>query len=138
MRPLVAVVAAGAGRRWRAGALVAVLTLGVTTVACDRAGQLSERIVPGSPDLGLRAIKKYGCGSCHTIPGVKGADALVGPPLSHFGRRSYVGGKLANTPDNLARWVQDPQSVSPGTDMPNLGVSTEEARNVAAYLEHLG
>ena len=43
----------------------------------------------------------------------------------------YVGGKLANTPDNLARWVQDPQGVSPGTDMPNLGVSVEEARNIA-------
>ena len=129
--------ATGRGRRWRAGALAAALTLGVATVACDRAGQLPERIVPGSSDLGVRAIKRYGCGSCHTIPGIAGANALVGPPLTHFGRRSYVGGKLANTPENLARWVQDPQGVSPGTDMPNLGVSVEEARNIATYLEHL-
>ena len=93
--------------------------------------------VDGSPDLGKVAIRHYGCGSCHTIPGVKNADALVGPPLMHFRKRAFIGGELANTEANLRRWVMDPRGVEPGTDMPNLGVTAEDARNIAAYLESL-
>jgi cytochrome c1 len=93
--------------------------------------------VEGSPDLGEQAIRKYGCGSCHTIPGVKGADALVGPPLEHFRHRSFIAGQLANNEANLRRWITDPQGVEPGTAMPNLHVTAEDARNIAAYLESL-
>ena len=88
----------------------------------------------GNADLGKEAIEKYGCGSCHTIPGVKEADSLVGPPLTHFRERSFIAGQLANTEENLARWIRDPQGVEPGTAMPNLGVSAEDAENIAAYL----
>ena len=91
----------------------------------------------GSAEVGRQLLASYGCGSCHTIPGVTGADALVGPPLISFARRSYVAGQLANTPDNLARWIQDPQRVEPGTAMPDLGVTAEEAANMAAYLLEL-
>ncbi len=70
----------------------------------------------------------FGCGSCHTIPGVRGADAMVGPPLN---------GRLPNTPENLVHWIVTPQTVEPGTAMPNLGVSEREARDMAAYLYKL-
>ncbi|MDQ1375497.1 MAG: cytochrome c, partial [Actinomycetota bacterium] len=93
--------------------------------------------VEGSPDLGKAAITRYGCGSCHTIPGVKNADALVGPPLVHFRKRSFIAGQLANTEANLRTWITDPQGVEPGTAMPDLDVSAEDARNIAAYLESL-
>jgi cytochrome c1 len=125
----------------RRGALAVALglaCLAFALVSCSGKTLERVRVTQGSPDLGKTAIVNFGCGSCHTIPGVKGAEALVGPPLTHFSKRSYVGGHLANTPDNLAHWIEDPQSVSPGTDMPDLGVSPEEARNIAAYLLSLG
>jgi len=65
---------------------------------------------------------------------VKEADALVGPPLTHFAERSFIAGQLANTEENLARWIRDPQAVEPGTAMPNLDVSSEDAQNIAAYI----
>lgn len=92
-------------------------------------------IVPGgSPSAGARLIASYRCGACHTIPGISGADGLVGPPLTLFARRTYVGGELPNTPSNLIRWIRDPPAVEPNTAMPALGLSEQQARDVAAYL----
>jgi cytochrome c len=89
----------------------------------------------GDPDRGLAAIDAYGCGSCHVIPGVRGAaEARVGPPLSGVGTRAYVGGVLPNTPDNLMAWLRDPPAVDPRTAMPNLRVTGPDARDIAAYL----
>jgi cytochrome c len=87
-------------------------------------------------DAGRRLIASYGCGSCHAIPGVPGADAMAGPPLSQFYQRSYIAGRLPNTEENLVKWIQDPQRIEPGTAMPNLGVTEDEARTIAAYLYH--
>jgi cytochrome c len=115
----------------------AAVILGVT--GCSGHHFRATRVVTGgSPSVGKDLIHKYGCGSCHEIPGVKGANGLVGPPLLKFGRRQFIAGELANTPDNLIRWITDPKAVEPGTDMPKLGVSDDEARNIAAYLEQLG
>ncbi|MDQ4134461.1 MAG: c-type cytochrome [Actinomycetota bacterium] len=119
--------------RWAVvGAAALALTLGVA--ACNE--EKGPRIVTvGNPELGKRAISRYGCGSCHTIPGVKGADSLVGPPLIHFSKRSFIAGRLPNNEENLTRWILDPQAVEPGTAMPNLQVTEQDARNIAAYLE---
>jgi cytochrome c2 len=88
----------------------------------------------GDPERGRIALRGFGCGSCHMIPGVPGARGMVGPPLTHFARRSFIAGQLANSPDNLIRWIQDPQAVEPGTAMPDLGVVPIVARDMAAYL----
>jgi cytochrome c len=88
----------------------------------------------GNPGRGARLIGQYGCGSCHTVPGVRGADGLVGPPLTKFGSRSYIGGELPNNGDNLRRWIRDPQAVEPGTAMPDLSVTDADAQDIAAYL----
>ncbi|SCF09684.1 Cytochrome c [Micromonospora viridifaciens] len=92
----------------------------------------------GRPDRGAQLIAQYGCGSCHTIPGVNRANGLVGPPLTQFGARSYIAGELPNNADNLRRWITDPQAVEPGTAMPNLGVSAIDAQDIAAYLYTAG
>ncbi|KXK63699.1 hypothetical protein AWW66_01690 [Micromonospora rosaria] len=91
----------------------------------------------GQPARGAELIARYGCGSCHTIPGIDRAEGLVGPPLTRFGARSYVAGELVNNADNLQRWITDPQAVEPGTAMPNLGVSPLDAQDIAAYLHTL-
>jgi cytochrome c1 len=121
-------------RRVAAAVFVVVMAAGVGA-ACKQESPPVQ--VDGSIDLGRAAIRRYGCGSCHTIPGVKGANALVGPPLVHFRRRAFIAGQLANTEPNLRRWITDPRAVEPGTAMPNLGVTAEDARNIAAYLESL-
>jgi cytochrome c len=98
--------------------------------AADDAG--ASRI--GNPELGRVAIARYGCGSCHLIPGVRGAEGMVGPPLIQWSRRAYIAGRLPNTPSDLVQWIVAPQAIEPGTAMPMLGVSVNEARNIAAYL----
>lgn len=83
---------------------------------------------------GRQRIAAQGCVSCHSIPGIKGAGARVGPPLGHLAKRAYLGGVLANTPANLVRWLRDPPAFAPHTAMPNLRLSEAEARDIAAYL----
>jgi cytochrome c1 len=88
----------------------------------------------GSPARGRAAIERYGCATCHTIPGVRGAEALVGPPLTQIAGRSYIGGVLTNSPENMMRWLRDPRAVDPLTAMPNVGLTEGDARDIASYL----
>lgn len=82
-------------------------------------------------------MQYYGCGSCHTIPGIPGAHATVGPPLNRMGVRTYIAGTLPNSPEHLALWIQHPQHVHPGSAMPELGVTPGDAEDIAHYLEEL-
>jgi cytochrome c len=59
---------------------------------------------------------------------------MIGPPLSGFKNRAMIAGVLANTSENLIRWIQHPRSVDSYTGMPDLGLTTQEARDAAAYL----
>ena len=94
-----------------------------------------RQIVPGGDiDRGRELIDAYGCDACHTIPGVPGAIATVGPPLNNWPQRAYIAGSLINNPENLIDWIRLPQEIEPGSAMPNLGVSEEEARDMAAFL----
>ncbi|HEX5236154.1 MAG TPA: c-type cytochrome [Silvibacterium sp.] len=88
----------------------------------------------GNAEHGKELINSYGCGACHIVPGVQGARGLVGPPLLYFSQRTMIAGELPNTPDNLVRWIQNPKAVEPKTAMPNLGLSAEQANDIAAYL----
>ncbi len=83
---------------------------------------------------GRLLIANYGCVSCHSIPGISGANATVGPPLDRFYERSYIAGWIPNTWNNLTAWIQNPQQIKPGTAMPNLDVTPEDAFDIAAYL----
>ncbi|HSK11417.1 MAG TPA: c-type cytochrome [Vicinamibacterales bacterium] len=88
----------------------------------------------GDPARGRRVIERYGCGACHTIPGIDGARARVGPALSGMATRTQLAGDLPNTPENLVRWIRQPQAIKPGNVMPDLGIAERDARHVAAYL----
>jgi cytochrome c oxidase assembly factor CtaG/cytochrome c2 len=118
----------------RAAGAATVILLGLT--GCDResSDSAARQLTGGDPAHGRAAAAAYGCGSCHTIRGVPGANALVGPPLQGLAERAYIAGVLPNTPDNLVRWIMDPQGVNPRTVMPNLGVAAADARAIASYL----
>lgn len=108
--------------------------LGHSRATARQARTLASSLTGGNPDKGESAIATYGCASCHTIPGIRGANALVGPPLTQLGSRSYIGGVLTNTPTHLMRWIQNPPGINPQTAMPNIGVTDPDARDIAAYL----
>jgi cytochrome c len=88
----------------------------------------------GDPARGRELIREYGCVSCHVVPGVRGADGLVGPPLIHWSRRVYIAGHIPNTAENTVRWIMDPRAFAERTAMPDLGVTEPDARHIAAYL----
>jgi len=96
--------------------------------------QRAASLTGGDPHAGEEAVVRYGCGSCHTIPGLTQAHGMVGPPLGGFAGRVYVAGVLSNTPDNVMGWVKDPQGIDPQTAMPNTGVTDADARDIAAFL----
>lgn len=105
-------------------------------VACQPSQQdiALKHSLAGDPQRGRLALYDHGCGTCHRIDGVRGANGRVGPPLTDVAERWYLGGVLPNNPDNMTRWIQDPRRFSPHTVMPRLGVSEADARDMVAYL----
>jgi cytochrome c2 len=105
----------------------------LTATGC---GATATRIaVPsGDPGRGAQLVGSFGCGACHTISGIKGADGEIGPSLVDFGDRRLIAGRIPNTLPNLLRWLESPQAVEPGTVMPDLGIEAPQARDLAAYL----
>ncbi|USI72341.1 c-type cytochrome [Sphingomonas morindae] len=94
----------------------------------------AEAMTGGSAAAGAIAFGRYGCGACHRVRAIAGADGTVGPPLDHFARRTLIAGRFANDPAKLAAWLETPQRLVPGSGMPDLGVTPRDARDMAAYL----
>lgn len=115
-----------------------MLLAGLLAAACGES-RTTALTAPSGGDAaaGRVAAQRYGCGACHQIPGVRGAQGLVGPPLENFARRKLIAGNLPNDSANLVAWIMDPQAIEPGTAMPNLLVTDTDARNIAAYLATL-
>jgi cytochrome c len=111
-----------------------ILSFAFLLVACEPRLPKQEPVTGGDPRRGRDLIAQYGCGSCHTIPGVRGATATVGPPLEGFKKRVFIAGRLPNNADALVKWIVDPQSVDPKTAMPAVGADSGAARDIAAYL----
>ncbi len=87
---------------------------------------------------GRRAFMSGGCIGCHAMVGTPtaGLTALQGPNLSHVGSRlRLAAGVLENTPENLARWLREPQVVKEGSLMKLARPLTEdEISALVAYL----
>ena len=126
------------GYREKYLSLAVAMALTLLLVACGEStpaiAEAQQPIPGGDPQRGQQAIRDYGCHSCHTIPGIPSADSLVGPPLTGWAERHYIAGKLPNTPENLIQWIQFPQAIEPGTAMPNMDVTEQDACDISAYL----
>jgi cytochrome c oxidase subunit 2 len=77
------------------------------------------------------------CGSCHTVDGTKAQGKVAPRPLTHFAGYDQIAQMVPNTPDNLTRWLHNPQDLKPGTQMPNLNLKPEEVADLVASLETL-
>lgn len=132
----------------RAQALPAVAAAAVATSPEKGAGSAAA--------AGQRIFRARTCSTCHEVRGTVRRTELAGratpggtepagpfsgevaPDLTHLASRSTLAaGMLANTPDDLARWLTDPQAIKPGSHMPNLDLSHREVSDLVAYLETL-
>ena len=113
-------------------ALVALVLL----AGCEEPSEIPahRRVIDGDAAQGRELIASFGCGACHTIPGIRSARGMVGPPLTGLGRRTHIAGRLPNHPDLLVHWLLDPPGLNPRTLMPNVGADEQQARHMAAYL----
>jgi cytochrome c len=103
--------------------------------SCNRPDDRDIRLLTGGdPSRGIDAIHAHGCATCHTIPGIRGAEGLVGAPLDRIGSRVYLAGRIQNTPENMIHWVRFPKQVDPETAMPQMDISEQEGRDIAAFL----
>lgn len=106
------------------------------------AWQSQQLAAPRTPSTGEAAsgeqiFVQRTCVNCHTVVGTA-ANQRLGPDLTHLAsRRTLAAGAAENTPSELARWLQDPDSIKPGSHMPNLHLSAAEVRELVAYLETL-
>lgn len=117
-------------------AIVAAALAGIVLYVQEQAqyGRAAQGLTGGDPKAGKKAVARYGCGGCHSIPGVAGSAGEVGPALSGVAVRANIAGKLPNDPRTMIRWLEHPQALSPGSGMPELGVNERDARDMAAYL----
>ncbi|MGH7056260.1 MAG: c-type cytochrome [Gammaproteobacteria bacterium] len=92
---------------------------------------------PGNQKRGAELILHYGCGTCHTIPGIPNARGEVGPPLNRISRRTFIAGMLPNTRQNMMLWLMYPQKIIPGNAMPDMGLTEQQAADITAYLSKL-
>jgi cytochrome c oxidase subunit 2 len=97
--------------------------------------QLAPPVEPTDPvaQQGKALYAQSACVGCHTITGISGGT--IGPNLTHFGsRKSLAANMMPNTPENLTRWIENPDHMKPGARMPNLGLTGEQSKALATYL----
>lgn len=118
----------------RLGGAAFLLATCLSGACSDAPDQSAAGLGGGDARRGHEVLERFRCGACHTIAGVSGANGLVGPPLAGIATRVSLAGGLPNTPDNLQRWIRNPQAIKPGSVMPNMGIGTRDARDMSAYL----
>ncbi|RZJ08880.1 MAG: c-type cytochrome [Rubrivivax sp.] len=96
----------------------------------DRTPTLGDADVARGRQL---AVDK-GCVACHAMPGIEWPRGGLGPSLEQFGRQGLIAGRLPNQPGTLMQFVRNAPSLVPGTAMPAIPMTDQEARDVAAYL----
>jgi cytochrome c2 len=119
--------------------LIVSIALALLSTGCDRltpaeVQRTANLTGGGDARSGQAEIRKYGCNTCHEISGIPGARGLIGPPLDGIAQQYYIAGELPNTPGNLMLWIQHPRQVEAHTAMPEMGVTEQDSRDIAAYL----
>lgn len=114
------------------------LLLSLAVAACKPPPEDRQSMPTADPQKGLRAIERVGCGSCHSIPGVDWPQGSAGPALDGLAARALIAGRLPNRPDVLAAYIRNAPALIPGSGMPAMPVSQDEARDIAAYLYEKG
>jgi cytochrome c1 len=107
-----------------------ILLLAISTAAACSNGAHQSR----ARTREAKRLIANNCAACHQVPGVAAAHGRVGPSLAHIGRQQILAGHLANTPGEMVRWIEHPQSVLPGDAMPEMGLSHDDVLKIVDYL----
>ncbi|WP_088695591.1 MULTISPECIES: cytochrome c oxidase subunit II [unclassified Rhizobium] len=102
-------------------------------------GQRSDALLPSENEAvaGKAVFMVRPCAACHSIRGTE-ASGTAGPDLTHVAsRRTIAAGLIDNTRGTLAAWIADPQTLKPGNNMPMVPLSSDELRQLAAYMDSL-
>ena len=120
-------------RWWLVSLALAAASIGCRSSASSKSndGEAAEHARASAPALMIQ----YGCPTCHVIPGVPGAVGKVGPSLDSLAQRTYLAGVLPNSSQNLEHWLMHPQSIHPGTAMPEMGVTELDVQTMALYFQ---
>jgi cytochrome c oxidase subunit 2 len=102
---------------------------------------IQEQTRPARADASVSEGKKIfettACVNCHNVAGTV-ANGQFGPDLTHLmSRETIAAGIVSNTPENLRRWIQNPETFKPGSLMPAMGLGDRELNAVTAYMETL-
>jgi cytochrome c oxidase subunit 2 len=85
-------------------------------------------------DAGRSVFLSLSCINCHRVRGTA-ARGDYAPDLTHLmSRQTLASGMVPNTPENLQRWVADPQVIKPGCLMPAFGLSESDRKELVRYL----
>jgi cytochrome c oxidase subunit II len=99
--------------------------------------QRQPAFVDGAVSQGQRIFETTACINCHAVSGTV-ANGRFGPDLTHLmSRDTIAAGATLNTPENLRRWIRDPNTIKPGSLMPAMELNDQELDALAAYLETL-
>jgi cytochrome c oxidase subunit II len=94
-------------------------------------------LITGPISEGQKIFERTACMNCHNVAGTA-ANGRFGPDLTHLmSRETIASGAASNTMANLRRWIQDPNTIKPGSKMPAMGLSDPELDAVTEYLETL-
>ena len=86
---------------------------------------------------GRQVFESTACLNCHAIAGTNGTGRF-GPDLTHLmSRHTIAAGAAENTPENLRSWIQNPDTIKPGSLMPAMKLSDTELDALVRYLETL-
>ncbi len=111
----------------------------------DFARWIDQQKKPAGTDLSGNAAAAEGqtvfmhsaCINCHTIAGTV-ATGRFGPDLTHLeSRETIASGPIENTPENLRKWVADPNVMKPGALMPSMHLSDHDLDVITAYMTTL-
>lgn len=112
----------------------ALLGAALLIAGCGATAEPTRTGVAGDPDRGREVYLQYGCASCHATPDVPSVSDGIGPDLHDFASNVYIAGQIPNRPEELIQWIRQPQQMIPGSIMPNMGVTQEDAEDIAAFL----
>jgi cytochrome c oxidase subunit 2 len=99
--------------------------------------QRAPAVSSDAADAGRRIFESTACVNCHAVAGTV-ADGRFGPDLTHLmSRDTIASGAAANTRENLRAWIQQPDSIKPGSLMPAMQLSDKDLEALTTYLETL-
>lgn len=110
------------------------LGLALLLAACDGPPDRTPTLGDADVERGRQLAIHKGCVACHALPGVKWPRGGLGPSLEDFARQGLIAGRLPNQPGVLLQFVRNAPAHLPGTAMPAIPLTDQEARDVTAYL----